>query len=159
MPKTVTTKDSVIDDVARNLFLVIPLFRKRLLHMDALQRESNLPLSHAMVMGLLSDNGPMNISEISQNLGIAKPNITPLVDKLTDDGFVERKRDEVDRRMVNVSLCPAGATKLKQIRRKARSLVGNWAKTLSNEELEELNTSLETIYRVLGNTLQRVHKE
>ncbi len=56
MPKTVTTKDQCYRRCCPQLcFLTSPLFRKRLLHMDALQRESNLPLfprdGHGVAIG------------------------------------------------------------------------------------------------------------
>ena len=154
MPRKHIANDGLIDSVAQNLFLALPIFRKRLLHMDVIQREFNVPLSHVQVMAMLNDNGCMNVSEISRRLGIAKPNITPLIDRLIDEHYVERKRDENDRRMVNVNICPLGVARLSEIRAKMRDLVGEWATTLSAAELRELNESLRTINEVLGSTLQ-----
>ena len=154
MPRKHVANEALIDNVAQNLFLELPIFRKRLLHMDVIQREFNVPLSHVQVMAMLNDNGPMNVSEISRRLGIAKPNITPLIDRLIADELVERKRDEHDRRMVIVSICPLGVEKLMQVRGKMQDLVGEWAINLSASELRELNDSLRTITRVLGSTLQ-----
>ena len=154
MPRKHIVNDALIDSVAQNLFLALPIFRKRLLHMDVIQREFNVPLSHVQVMAMLNDNGSMNVSEISRRLGIAKPNITPLIDRLIADHYVERKRDENDRRMVNVSICPLGITRLMEIRAKMRELVGEWAISLSASELRELNESLRTITLLLGATLQ-----
>ena len=158
MPRKHVPNDAMIDNVAQNLFLALPIFRKRLLHMDVIQREFNVPLSHVQVMAMLNDNGSMNVSEISRRLGIAKPNITPLIDRLIDDRYVERHRDPNDRRMVNVSICPSGIDRLMAIRVKMRELVGEWAMALTIGELRELNESLATINRVLGSTMQNNHK-
>ena len=158
MPRKHVPNDAMIDNVAQNLFLALPIFRKRLLHMDVIQREFNVPLSHVQVMAMLNDNGSMNVSEISRRLGIAKPNITPLIDRLIDDRYVERHRDPNDRRMVNVSICPSGIDRLLAIRVKMRELVGEWAMALTIGELRELNESLATINRVLGSTMQNNHK-
>ncbi len=155
MPRKNSVSEGLIDSVAQNLFLALPIFRKRLLHMDVIQREFNVPLSHVQVMAMLHDNGPMNVSEISRRLGIAKPNITPLIDRLIADQFVERRRDEHDRRMVIVSICPLGVERLMEIRDMMQELVAEWAVTLSASELKELNESLRTITRVLGATLQQ----
>ena len=106
MPRKQTVNEGLIDSVARNLFLALPIFRKRLLHMDVIQREFNIPLSHVQVMAMLFDNGSMNVSEISRKLGIAKPNITPLIDRLIAEGYVERRRDEKDRRNLRVGNHP-----------------------------------------------------
>lgn len=154
MPRKHTANEGLIENVAHNLFLALPIFRKRLLHMDVIQREFNVPLSHVQVMAMLNDNGPMNVSEISRRLGIAKPNITPLIDRLIADQFVERKRDEHDRRMVIVSICALGVERLMEIRGKMHELVAEWAVMLSAADLRELNESLRTISRVLGSTLQ-----
>jgi DNA-binding MarR family transcriptional regulator len=154
MPRKNAAKEGLIDDVASNLFLAIPIFRKRLLHMDVIQREFNIPLSHVQVMAMLNDNGSMNVSEISRRLGIAKPNITPLIDRLIQENYVERIRDEKDRRMVNISICQAGVTELEQIRKKMRLLIGDWATKLNTSDLRALNDSLTAIRRVLGEKVQ-----
>ena len=150
---------ALIDDVAQNLFLALPIFRKRLLHMDVIQREFNIPLSHVQVLAMLHDNGCMTVSEISRRLGIAKPNITPLVDRMLESGFVERKRNEEDRRRVDISICPIGVQQLSKIRAKMRDLVGNWASSLSNAELRTLNTSLRNITEILGSRLHASDKD
>jgi DNA-binding MarR family transcriptional regulator len=155
MPRKHTTDEALVDSVAHNLFQALPIFRKRLLHMDVIQREFNIPLSHVQVMAMLYDNGPMNVSEISRRLGIAKPNITPLIDRLIREQYVERQRDENDRRMVNITICPSGVSKLEKIRKKMRDLVAGWASDLSTSDLRALNGSLETIHAVLGSTLQK----
>ena len=77
---------------------------------------------------------------------------------LIADGFVERKRDEHDRRMVIVSICQPGEARLMEIRGKMQELVGEWAVNLSAADLRELNDSLHTITRVLGSTLQHSHE-
>ena len=158
MPRKHVPNDAMIDSVAQNLFMALPIFRKRLLHMDVIQREFNVPLSHVQVMAMLNDNGSMNVSEISRRLGIAKPNITPLIDRLIEDRYVERHRDSNDRRMVNVSICATGVDRLMEIRAKMRDLVGEWAMALTTGELRDLNESLATINRVLGSTMQNNHK-
>ncbi|MBQ8535902.1 MAG: MarR family transcriptional regulator, partial [Clostridia bacterium] len=116
MAKKKSVDAALVDQVAQNLFNALPIFRKRLVHMDVIQREYHIPLSHVQVLAMLNDNGSMSVSEISRRLGIAKPNITPLVDRLILAGLVERCRDENDRRVVNISICQSGVEKLAAIR-------------------------------------------
>lgn len=154
MPRKHMASEELIESVANNLFMALPIFRKRLLHMDVIQREFNVPLSHVQVLAMLHDHGSMNVSEISRRLGIAKPNITPLIDRLIEDRLVERKRDDNDRRMVIVSISPLGVSRLMEICGKMHELVGEWAVKLSAAELRELNESLRVITRILGSTIQ-----
>ena len=109
MTKKRTIDPAMIDAEAHNMFHVLPLIKKRLLHMDMVQKEHGTPLSHVQVLAMLQDAGTMSVSEISRRLGIAKPNITPLVDRLYEAGYVDRQHDENDRRVVNIVLLPAGA--------------------------------------------------
>lgn len=150
MPRTHATNVELTDSIAQNLFAALPIFRKRLLHMDVIQREYNIPLSHVQVLAMLNDNGSMSVSEISRRLGIAKPNITPLVDRLTESSLVERQRDAHDRRVVNIVIRPEGMEKLTAIRTTMLDLVNNWADNLSVADLKELNKSLAAITRILG---------
>ena len=150
MPKKSMTDAVLVDSIAQILFDALPIFRKRVLHLDAIQREYHIPLSHVQVLALLNDNGSLSVSEISRRLGIAKPNITPLVDRLIDEGLAERNRDEIDRRVVNIHICPAGQEKLIAIRQSLVSQVDDWSGEFTRGELKELNKSLGCIIRILG---------
>ena len=150
MTKKRTLDPEMIDSVAQNMFYALPLIKKRLLHMDMVQKEHGTPLSHVQVLAMLQDVGTMSVSEISRRLGIAKPNITPLVDRLIDEGLAERNRDEIDRRVVNIHICPAGQEKLIAIRQSLVSQVDDWSGEFTRGELKELNKSLGCIIRILG---------
>ena len=46
MTKKRTIDPAMIDTVAQNMFHALPLIKKRLLHMDLVQRDHGTPLSH-----------------------------------------------------------------------------------------------------------------
>lgn len=151
MPKKRAIDPQMVDNVAKNMFNALPLLRKRLLHMDVVQSEHGIPLSHVQVLSMLSDNESLSVSEISRRLGIAKPNITPLVDRLLELGLVDRQRDENDRRVVNVIIQPAGTEKLNAIRDTIARQVQQQAEHVSAAEFKELSDALESITRILSN--------
>ena len=91
-----------------------------------------------------------SVSEISRRLGIAKPNITPLVDRLFEAGYVDRQHDENDRRVVNIVLLPAGMEKLASIRATISRQIQTQAEDLSLSEFRELHDSLESVVRILS---------
>jgi DNA-binding MarR family transcriptional regulator len=142
----------LVDRIAQNIFGVLPLLRKRLLHMDAIQAEHGIPLSHVQVLSMLNETGSMSVSEISRRLGIAKPNITPLVDRLIEVGLVDRQRDTVDRRVVNVVIQPEGQQKLAAIHGTIVEQVNEWSQNVSAEDFTQLSDSLATITRILNAT-------
>jgi DNA-binding MarR family transcriptional regulator len=141
---------AAIDSIAQHIFQVMPLVRKRLLHMDVIQSEHGIPLSHVQVLNMLCEVGAMSVSEISGRLGIAKPNITPLVDRLMQAHLVDRVRDGTDRRVVNVVILDAGREKLRAILQTVGEQVQDWAQTVSAADFRELADALSALTRVLG---------
>ena len=151
MNNTAKPDDRTVEQIASNIFHVLPLLRKRLLRLDVVQAEHGIPLSHAQVLTMLSETNSMSVSEISRRLGIAKPNITPLVDRLRAADLVDRVRDTGDRRVVNVVIQPAGREKLADIQKSIGAQVREWSESMSEEDFNELARSLESITRILSN--------
>ena len=150
MTKKRTIDPTMIDAVAQNMFHVLPLLKKRLMHMDMVQKEHGTPLSHVQVLAMLQDAGTMSVSEISRRLGIAKPNITPLVDRLYESGYVDRQHDENDRRVVNIVLLDAGKEKLAAIRATISRQIQLQVDGLSVSEFRELNETRSSVVRIIS---------
>ena len=143
-------RDAALEHLYDMLFQAWPLMRRRLLPSSAQQAEFGMPLSHVQVLVMLDHRGSLSITEISQSFGIAKPNITPLVDRLIEDGLVMRERNSADRRVVNVVICEKGRERLADIYRRLCDNLFDWTRTLSREDLASFNDALETIVRLLS---------
>ena len=150
MAKKWTADTALVDSVSAALVEMLPLLPKRLVRTDALLREHGMPFSQVQILVLLAQ-GPMSIGEISGKLSIAKPNITPLVDNLRSQGFVERVRDAADHRIVNVCLLPEGEAKLQEIQADVKEQVAAWPGEYSRSEIKELNNALATLMRFARN--------
>lgn len=150
MSRKKTMDPALVESVSQSIFNVMPLLRKRLFHMDVIQSEHGIPLSHVQVLSMLSESGSMSVSEISQRLGIAKPNITPLVDRLIEDKLVDRVRDTQDRRVVNVIILDAGREKLDIIRATVGEQVQEWAQNISAADFRELADAMQSLTRILS---------
>ncbi|SMC95354.1 transcriptional regulator, MarR family [Fulvimarina manganoxydans] len=61
-----------------------------------------------LVMLVLWQDGASTSGSIARRLKLAPHSITPLLDKLERAGFVERQRDQADRRVVHVLLSERG---------------------------------------------------
>ena len=138
----------MICSISDSIMDALPVFHKHLLCVDTLQRTLRMPLSHMQILLMLRERD-LAVGEISMRLGIAKPNITPLVDALCGGGLVERIRDTVDRRVVNVHLLPAGEARLSLLQDTIQELLGPWADKLSRSELREMNSALASVVRIL----------
>ena len=99
---------------------------------------------------MLEEVGSMSVSEISKRFGIAKPNITPLVDRLVNAGLVDRVRSETDRRVVNIVILEEGRQRLQQIQDALNDHVSGWQQVLSAEEFGRLDRALMDLVEILG---------
>ena len=150
MPKTHLTDEKLTTGIAKGMMQIIPTIRKKLLYIDILQDEFNLTLSHIQVLVTLDYSGTVPVGDISKRLGIAKPNVTPLIDKLIKMGYVSRKRDVNDRRIVQVTLTADGNVALEKMQTLIAEQMRDWIGELSLAEARELEQSLSCIARIFS---------
>jgi len=148
--RNIQVSDQCVERIAQGIFQAQPLMKKRLAKLSAIQADQGIPLSHVQVLSMLEEVGSMSVSEISKRFGIAKPNITPLVDRLVNAGLVDRVRSETDRRVVNIVILEEGRNRLRQIQNALNSHVAGWENVLSAEEFTRLDRALIDIVEILG---------
>ena len=149
-PECSLTKEELIDQIYALLIDLWPLMRKRLVHINALQAESNKPASHIQLLSMLSHEESLSITQISERFEIAKPNITPMVDRMISEGLVVRTRSERDKRIVSVVICDKGRECLRRIQENARRVLTNWAEDIPDSDIAELYHALQTITRLIN---------
>jgi len=148
--KNIPVASECVERIAQGIFQAQPLLKKKLSSLSALQADRGIPLSHVQVLSMLEEVGSMSVSEISKRFGIAKPNITPLVDRLVNAGLVDRVRSETDRRVVNIVILEEGREQLRQIQRSLNDYVAGWQQMLTEEEFLRLDRALADIVEILG---------
>ena len=134
--------------LAAELGRALPRLPKQLLRTDTLVREHHLPLSQLQLLLLLAD-GEASIGAISRSLGIAKPNVSPIVDALQQAGLIHRSRSEQDRRVVCVRLTEAGEAKVKAIHETLTEQAESWQQKLSPSQMREMQRALTSILELL----------
>lgn len=154
MPKCWTGDDVLLNSVASDLLGTMSMFPKRMVRVDELIRTFGMPLSHIQILVLVSD-GDRSIGQISEWLGIAKPNITPLVDILVQKGYVCRERSGRDRRIAFVHLLDAGRAKVEEIRDAIAEQIRNWPTAFTVREARQLDDSLKTLRKTMDKMNER----
>ncbi|MBR6029020.1 MAG: winged helix-turn-helix transcriptional regulator [Clostridia bacterium] len=149
MPKRWKDEQELLDSLSEALVKAMSMFPKRIVKVDELVHEYHMPLSHIQILALVEDRS-RSIGQLSTLLGIAKPNITPLVDTLNSRGLVERIRSEQDRRIVLVHILPAGEACLRDIRASVSQQLTAWPESLSRGDIRELLNALNTITQTIG---------
>lgn len=147
MAKNWTEDAALVGAITHNLFEALPLLPKRLVRVDAITHEFGMPFSHIQIVCMLSDK-ELTIGEISASLGIAKPNITPLLDSLAERGLLERVRSVKDRRIVNVELMPAGVQMAADIKAAIAEQVAEWPDSIGSNDAKKLNNALACLINI-----------
>ncbi len=91
---------------------------------------------------MLEEGGTLHVTQIGEKLQIPRPRMTQLIDKLVDMDMVERERNDVDRRTVNVMLTAEGKKFLKQHNKMIKKSMKTTLSCLNSNELEDLSVSL-----------------
>ncbi len=68
------------------------------------------PARWRLLVALVAQSGPdgARMGELAEHLGVREPTVTATVDRAEAEGLVRRVRDVTDRRIVRVSMTPAG---------------------------------------------------
>ena len=108
-----------------------------------------LSLTSATVLARLHDGGPQRVTDLAALELVAQPTMTALAGRLEARGFVERKRDAADKRVVTVALTPAGREKLAELRSGRTAFLSGHMAGLGDDELTQLSAVLPVLDHIL----------
>ncbi len=120
--------------------------------------ELDLSMSQARILHVLAYcGGPMPIHALADRLRLSVAATGRNVDRLVQDGLVERREDSTDRRVKQVSLLEAGIAAVDQHVEAKRAAVRTLIDRLSTEQADQLLAALEPI--VASDILRRPNQE
>ena len=102
----------IVDQILDQLAPLIARQRRAVAKEGCLRAISSTQL-HVLFM-LMSD-GPTTMSHLADSLGVSLPNVTGLVDRMVENGLVERGGSIDDRRVVTVLATKAGRDTVEEI--------------------------------------------
>ncbi len=133
--------------IALSILQIIPSIM-RLLAAELRQAETPLLPPQLSALTLLGETS-YNLSELAELHGVSLPTMSNTISKLVAEGWVARQRSQTDRRVVMLTLTPAGQQLIEKIGQK---LINNLASQLSEipdsdlETLQESFAILQTIF-------------
>lgn len=142
-------KEKQVDEISESALLLFP-FVKRLFNGDASAPAlASLRNQTYHILRILERRGPLPVSAIGKQLFIAKQNMTTLIDRLMNDGLVERKNDAADRRIINIIITKKGGRFLKERMLGLKKIVRENLSKLSDEEIESLHSAFRVIRTIV----------
>ena len=104
--------------------------------------EINFSQQHYTILKLLEENKHLYVTEFVDILCITKSQMTALVDKLINMGYVNRTNDINDRRKIYISASKEGKKVVSRINSAVEKQIDNHLLKLDQEELEALENGL-----------------
>ncbi len=104
-----------------------------------------LTLTQCHTLDLLSKNGDLTMNELSRKMGLAKSTMTRLVNIMVRKGWLERGKDEGDKRRVSVRMTQRGRGMTEKMNRSSKAYVQRILKNLPPKKIPQVIDSLRWI--------------
>ncbi|MFD0678919.1 MULTISPECIES: MarR family transcriptional regulator [unclassified Paenibacillus] len=110
--------------------------------------DSRFSGSQVAALEVIQRQGPIKVTHLSESLSLSLSAVTLLCDKLIQNGYLIRDRDDEDRRVVYLNITMHGREVLENVLASEKELVSQWLNGLSEPELEQFNR---TFQHIVGN--------
>jgi MarR family 2-MHQ and catechol resistance regulon transcriptional repressor len=84
------------------------IYRTAVKRLNSRLSEDKISFSQFSMLRAIGKFGPMPMNKLGDHMLVAPANITGLVDRLERKGYVERRRDRNDRRLLKIELTERG---------------------------------------------------
>lgn len=110
----------------------------------------DITLAQYRTLVVLASRGPQKLADLATILAVTPPTAGRMCDRLARRELVSRHREESDRRVVRISLTPAGRTILDEATRKRRVYIADILSGLPAERRREVAAALRAFADATG---------
>lgn len=111
--------------------------------------DEHFPGSQSHLVFILERRGLMRMSELADALQLTAGAVTSASDKLIEGGYIERLRDEKDRRVVYLKITDKGRETMAELRMRGRQTMNSVFAHLTEEELQQFIDTFEEASSVI----------
>lgn len=102
--------------------------------------KTGVSITQANILFLLNAEGPLRVKELAQSLYVTSGGVTGICDKLIQQGYVRRDREESnDRRSVYMEITDMGRKVNEELHQSMLNLITDHFEVLSNDDIREWN--------------------
>lgn len=135
--------------ISEDLFGLVAKLNSTVFKQDEFLKSMPLPPSHVKVLFYLVHNGPATMSKLSCHLGISRPNMTPIIDKLIEEDFVLRAENPKDRRIILIEVKDKAIKLFETHKQLLKERLASRIQHLSDEDLAQLHQGIQMILPLL----------
>lgn len=111
-------------------------------------KEMPITAPQGMLVRALYRHGKMKVSDLSEKMGLSNSTVSGIIDRLENQGMVERIRSKEDRRIVYVDVTPEFKKNLEVHMREIDKMLENIVNSATAEELADVFKGLHTLQRI-----------
>ena len=145
------THSSSIEETITEFWKTVPPlwhYTRASIHRTA-REDFGITAAQYHVLRRIKEGGRKTVSELSECMFISRPGISRAVEELASAGLIERERDQRDRRIVYLSVTPAGQAMMEQIYTKNNLFMRSMFSSLDDHELETVNDAFHILSKIL----------
>lgn len=139
----------MLENISENILGLFPIVKKKFLTYGPLDFPLHLSPNNFQVLLLLREVRSSTVSDLSKQLNVSRPNMTPLLDKLVEHGLADRQSCDSDRRVVNVAITEEGDAFCEQVFHTFSRKIQERLVFLPEEELLHLSEILIELKQIL----------
>jgi len=147
---SLASREDRLESISENILLLLPQLYRTLLRVSHGKTMKNPLNMQLRMLIMLTHAGMMQPSDIGIRMGISKPNVSALTDKLIVLGYVERRPDDKDRRVIHIAITARGRKFLANRLQLVRKGIKYNLSVLGPEDLEGLYEALDTFKRIIS---------
>lgn len=136
-------------------YLARRIFQMSTAGLEPVFEPEGITLTHWLALVSVHLNPDSTCADLARDIAHDKGATTRLVDALVERSWVERNRDDVDRRVVKLSLTDAGECVAQRARLKVMARWNAWLADWSNEDAAELVRLLQKLQATLADASER----
>lgn len=119
----------------------------------------DLTSSQIKVMASFAEQPGFTMTELSRVHNVSISTMTSMVDRLIQNGLLERRRDERDRRIVRVSMTAKGRQLVKHVMKVRRHELEKFLQELSTGEVTRFVEAIETVAEYMTKAKSRLLRQ
>jgi DNA-binding MarR family transcriptional regulator len=95
------------------------------------------------------EKSSLSVGQISKIIGLAKTNTSTLCKKMEKEGYIKRRRDLKDERIVTLELLPVGREIVDSVKVELQTKYGEYFNSIPQEDIHDMRVGIQKIEKVL----------
>jgi DNA-binding MarR family transcriptional regulator len=142
--------DAISESLVSALWMAFPPLFKLIRRRWQRGNKDGFSVYHYEILSILLIRSEMNMSEIGRYLGISKPNLTPIIDSLVNEGLASRSSRAGDRRFIQIGLTDEGKALMLEGKARAKEDIQAVFDGVSNTDQLALTHALQQIEEIVS---------